>query len=105
MSVDTVFNGEMRPVFVDDPATVMRRLKAGHPESWEKVCIGSSGLVVTIPEYLYSDTYKTVQQLIRGVMKKQTFTLYKKDPARLDLEIERTARRIIELIQKENGRG
>lgn len=102
MSVDTVFNGEMRPVFVDDPPTVMRRLKAGHPEAWEKVCIGESGIIVTIPEYLYSDKYKTVQQLIRDVLKKQGFTLYKRDPARLDAEIERTARRIIELIQKDS---
>jgi hypothetical protein len=100
-SVDTVFNGEMRPVFASDPHEVLRRLKASHPDSWVAVCVGETQQIVTIPEYLYKDTYKEVQRHIRDVLGKSEFAMYKRSPARLDAHIERVSKKIIELVLKE----
>lgn len=98
--VDTVFNLHMRPVFVDEPDEVHRRLKASHPDSWVKVCIGETGQIVTIPEYLYKDKYESVIGMIKEVLRKQELPMFRRDPKRLDEFIERTARKIIERAQE-----
>lgn len=100
-TVDTVLNSEMRAVFVDDPATVVRRLKANHPESWVKVLIGETERVVGISEYLYGDKCKSVEGLIKDVVSKSKLGMYVRDPSRLDKYIERTALKIVELVKKE----
>lgn len=101
MSIDTVFNGEMRVVFCDDSHVVLRRLKAGHPESWSRVCIGETNKIVSIPEYLHGEMLADVQKLIKDVLRKQALPVYKRDPSRLDTYIQQTALRIIDLVQKE----
>lgn len=101
MILDTVFNGEMRPVFVDAPAVVLRRLKAGYPENWVKVCVGESGQIVTISEYLYGEKYQEVQNLLREVIKKHNLPIFVRDPSRLDTYISRVATQIIVLATKE----
>lgn len=102
MAIDTVFNGEMRPVFAAEPPEVLRRLKSKqHPDTWEKVCVGETGRVITIPEYLYSEKYQDVQRIIKDVVSKSRLTMYERNPARLNVHIERTALRIIELILRD----
>lgn len=98
MTVDTVFNGQMRPAFVDDPAVVKRRLKAGHPEDWTKVCVGETGQIVTVAEYLYEEKFKEVRRLLKELMRKQTLPVYKRHPERLDIYLDSAARKIIEQV-------
>jgi hypothetical protein len=101
MKNDTVFNKDMRIVFSDEPHVVLRRLKHPYPETWSKVCIGDTELVVTIPEYLYRDTYKEVQGMLRGLVEQSKRPLYKRDPDRMDIHVQQLARKIIELVQKD----
>jgi hypothetical protein len=101
MKNDTVFNKDMRVVFSGEPHDVLRRLKYPHPEAWAKVCIGDTGTVVTIPEYLYRDTYKEVQGMLRGLVEQSKRPLYKRDPERLDIHVQQLARKLIELVQKD----
>lgn len=99
MTFDTVFNANMRPVFVGEPETVRRRLAFPYPtDAWVKVCVGKTGRVVTIPEYLYEDKYDDVLRMIKELLEKQSFSLYQRDPARLDKQVERVARKIIERV-------
>ena len=98
MAVDTVFNEEMRPVFVDEPNEVMRRLKAKFPETWTRVCIGSSGLVVTVDEYLYKDKYTTTVAMLEELLRKHDLAVYRKNPDRLKIYVESTAKKMILLI-------
>lgn len=98
MAVDTVFNEGMRPVFVDEPEEVMRRLKATHPDSWTKVCIGSSGIIVTVDEYLYKDKYTTTVKMLEELLRKHDLAIYRRSPERLKIYVESTAKKMIELI-------
>jgi hypothetical protein len=99
MTYDTVFNGEMRVVFSDEPDVVLRRLKAKHPDSWMKVCIGETNLIVTIPEYLYREKFGAVEELVREVLKRRDLPMFKRHPERLDAHIQRTVHQIIKIAQ------
>lgn len=99
-SVDTVFNEEMRPVFVGDPDTVLRRLKSSYPESWNKVCVGETQKIVTIPEYLYRETWGEVVGMLEELLRKQDLPMYRRDPSRLEVYLEVTARKIIERVRE-----
>lgn len=99
MSVDTVLNDRMRPQFVDEPHVVLRRLKAGHSESWTKVLVGATGLVVTVPEYLHGEKLETVEKALRDVLRASQLPMYKRTPAALDKHLRRTAERIIEVVE------
>jgi hypothetical protein len=101
MMADTVFNNEMIPVFVNESATVKRRLKAPYPESWIKVCIGETGIVVTIAEYLYAEKYIDVLAMLNELLRKQDLAMYKRNPDRLKIYVESSARKIIELVLKD----
>lgn len=97
--VDTVFDHFMRPVFVNEPAEVRRRLLKSYSEVWAKVCIGETQQIVTIPEYLYREKYDEVVKTLVELVEKKDLPMYKRDPARLRIHIERTATRLIQRIQ------
>lgn len=97
---DTVFNDRMKPVFVDEPHVVKRRLHASHPESWSKVCIGETGLVVTIPQYLHAEKLSDIIMMLDELIRKSDLPMYKRNPARLKIYIESTAIRLIERAQE-----
>lgn len=96
--MDTILNEVMRPVFVDDPSEVKRRLKAGHPEGWTKVLIGETGTVVSVTEYLYEEKYKEVLAMIDDILRKSELAMYKRSPERLRVYKESAARKIIERV-------
>lgn len=101
MKNDTVFNRDMRIVFNGEPHDVLRRLKHPHPESWYKVCVGDTEAVVTIPEYLYQDTYKATQKLLWDLVDLSRRPMFRRDRDRLDTSVRIAARKLIELVQKE----
>jgi hypothetical protein len=103
MTVDIVLNAEGRPVFVEAPEVVRRRLKAGVPEAWVKVCVGETSQVVTIPDYLFGEKLKSIEDMIKEILRKSERSIYKRDRRLLDVQIERTARRIIEFVEKEKS--
>lgn len=94
--VDTIFNEAMHPVFVNEPAEVKRRLRAPHPESWTRVCIGETQQIVTVTEYLYEEKYKDVLAMVQELLRKQGLAMYQRHPERLKVYIESAARKIIE---------
>lgn len=98
MTNDTVFSEMMRPVFVDTPAEVRRRLKARYPESWTKVCIGETQQIVTVTEYLYSDKYNDVLAVLKDILRKKDLPMYRRNPERLEIHLEVAARKIIERV-------
>lgn len=96
---DTVFNDQMRPVMSQEPADVRRRLLRGeYPEGWSKVLIGATGEIVTIPEYLFKEKYQTVVKTLYEILKKSGKPMYQNNPERLDEHIQRSAKRLINLI-------
>lgn len=99
--MDTVFNEFMRPVFSNEPEEVRRRLRHPYPEGWVKVCIGETQQIVTIPEYLYQETYEMVVQTLNEVLSKKDLAMYKRDPSRLQDYVERTALKLIKRILDE----
>jgi hypothetical protein len=101
MPADTVFNRDMRPVFVDERSVVRRRLKAGHPEDWVKVCNGETQQIVTITEYLYEDKYEDVLKMVDELLHKQDLAMYRRNPERLAIYKESAVRRIIERAMKD----
>lgn len=96
--MDTVYNQQMRPVFVDEPPEVLRRLKSKYPESWTKVCVGETATVVSITEYLYEDKYKNVLGMLNELLRKQDLAMYRRNPDRLKIYVESSARKIIETV-------
>ena len=96
--IDTIFNEEMRPVFSDEPETVKRRLKAGFPDTWKKVLVGSTGLPVSIPEYLYEDKFNDVLRMIQDLIRRQDLAVYKRNPDRMKIYLEASAKKIIERV-------
>lgn len=98
--VDIVLNAEGRPVFVEAPEVVRRRLKAGVPEAWVKVCVGETSQVLTIPDYLFGEKLKTAENLIWDILRKSERSVYKRDRKLLKAQVERAARKIIELGEK-----
>lgn len=101
MTVDTVFNEGMRPVFSDDPSVVRRRLMASHPKEWTKVCIGESGVIVTVTEYLYEEKYRDVLGMLQELLRKQGLAMYQRNPDRFKIHIEATAKRLIERAMRD----
>jgi hypothetical protein len=101
MTLDTVFNEGMRPVFVDDPSVVRRRLMASHPEDWTKVCIGETGQIVTVTEYLYEEKYRDVLAMLNELLRKQGLAMYQRNPERLKIYVEASAKKIIERVMKD----
>ena len=100
MTLDTVFNEGMRPVFVDDPSVVRRRLMASHPEDWTKVCIGETGVIVTITEYLYEEKYRDILAMVNDLVRKSGLPMYQRNPERLKVYIESSVTKIIERVLK-----
>lgn len=98
MAVDTVFDVNMRPAFVGEPTEVKRRLKASHPEGWAKVCVGETGQILTVPEYLYEVKYTEVRGMLKELLRKQNLPMYKRDPERLEIYLDSAARKIIEKV-------
>lgn len=95
--VDTVLNEFMRPVFPGEPADVRRRLRAPYPEPWAYVLIGETKQVVTISEYLYQEKWETAIGMVKELLRKQSLSMYQRDPSRLEAHIERTTRKILDL--------
>lgn len=95
---DIVCSTSMRPVFVGEPAEVRRRLKAPYPENWFKVLVGETQQLVTISEYLYEDKYSDVVEILQDLVKKKDLAMYKRQPEKLQIHIERTATRLIRRI-------
>lgn len=98
MTADTIFDDQMRVVFNAEPPEVKRRLNAKYPDSWVKVCVGTTGLVVSVEEYLYEDKYRDVLAMLRELLRKHDLPLYRRKPDRLETYLEATALRIIELV-------
>lgn len=99
--VDTVLNHLMNPVFAKEPVEVRRRLQHPYSETWESVLIGETKQVVSIPEYLYREKYDMVVGTLTEMLEKKDLAMYKRDPARLQAYVERTARKLIERILDE----
>lgn len=95
--VDTVLNEFMRPVFPGEPADVRRRLRAPYPEPWTYVLVGETKQVVTISEYLYQEKWETAIGMVKELLRKQSLSMYQRDPSRLESYIERTTRKILDL--------
>lgn len=95
---DTVFNAAMRPVFSGEPSEVRRRLRSPYPEGWEKICIGETGVIVTIPQYLYAETYESVVQTLTEIARRGGLPMYQRDTARLETYIQRTAHVLIKRV-------
>lgn len=97
--MDTVFNEQMHPVISKDPVDVRRILRKPHPETWTKVLIGETQKIVTIPEYLYQETYEMVVQTLNELVDRKDLAMYKRDPKRWEDQIARTAIKLIKRIQ------
>jgi hypothetical protein len=89
----------MVPVVSKEPVDVLRILSRPYPETWCKVLIGETGQVVTIPEYLYSDTLKTVVKTLHELSAKQTLGMYQRNPERWEELVNRTAVQLIKRIR------
>jgi hypothetical protein len=100
--VDTVFDDSMKPVFTNVPEVVKRRLHASYPESWTKVCVGETGKIVHIEEYLYKEKFNGVVEMLDEVLRKRELPLYKRNPERFEVYLHSTARRIIEHVLEED---
>lgn len=100
MTNDTVFSEQMRPVFVDEPSEVKRRLKAPFPESWSIVCIGETQKIVSITEYLYEEKFTDVLGVLKELARKESLPIFRKNPERLDIHLEIAAKKIIERVLK-----
>lgn len=99
MIVDTIFDQYMRPVFSNEPENVRRRLRAPYPETWEKICIGATNQIVTIPEYLYAEKFNMVVKELQELLTKKDLAMYKRDPKRLETHVQRVATKLIQRIQ------
>lgn len=100
MTTDTVFNREMRPVFVGSPEETHRRLKARHPDGWASVCVGETQQIVTITEYLHREKYTVVHKLVKEILRKKGLPVYQRDAALFDTHVERTVRKIVEVFSE-----
>jgi hypothetical protein len=96
--MDTVLNEFMVPVFSNEPTEVKRRLKAGYSETWVKVLVGDTGVVVTVPEYLYAEKYSDILEMLRELLRKQDLPMYRRNPERLEIYLQSTARKLIERV-------
>lgn len=100
--MDTVFNKFMRPVFSNEPAEVRRRLRAAYSDDWVKVCVGETGQIVTITEYLYEEKFTDVLTMLKELLRKQDLPMYRRNPERLDIHLNSTAKKIIERVLGES---
>jgi hypothetical protein len=99
---DTVFDDNMRAMFSREPADVIRRLQhGGYPDNWSKVCVGATGAIVSIPEYLYGDLHKGIVNTLWELMEAREKPMYVRDPDRFKTLVERHARKLIERIRNE----
>jgi hypothetical protein len=96
--MDTIFDDQMRPVFNNEPEVVKRRLQAKYPENWEKVCVGETGQVVSVTEYLHGIKYTAVRKLLEDLLRRQSLPAFQRNPERLNIYLDSGARRIIELV-------
>jgi hypothetical protein len=94
--VDTILNKWMYPVFIQEPAVVRRRLLAPYSDDWEKVCVGVTGQVVTITEYLYAEKFKDILGMVEELLRKKDLPMYRRDPERLKVYVEAATKKIIE---------
>lgn len=100
---DSILNSEMRPVFVDIPSEVKRRLSVRYPKEWTHVFVGETMTAVTITEYLYEDKFRDVRDMLNELLRKQDLSMYKRNPKRLAIYVDASARKIIELVLKDLG--
>jgi hypothetical protein len=98
---DTIFNENMEPVFAREPTEVLRRLRHGVPDEWTKVLIGETQTFVTIAEYLHGDVHKKSVRMVTELIGKKDLALYTRNPKQYEKQIERTVRKIIELVKDE----
>jgi hypothetical protein len=99
---DTVFDDNMRAVFSREPAEVIRRLHhGGFPDNWTKVCIGATGVIVSVPEYLYGDLHSGIVKTLWELMEAREKPIYVRDPERFKKQVDRYARKLIERIRNE----
>lgn len=99
--MDTVFNEQMHPVISKEPVDVRRILRKPHPETWKTVLIGETQKIVTIPEYLYQETYESVVQTLIELVDQRDRATYKRDPKRWEDLVNRTAVQLIKRIRDE----
>jgi hypothetical protein len=99
VAMDTVFNEQWHPVISKEPDDVRRILRKPHPETWKKVLIGETQKIVTIPEYLYQETYEMVVQTLNELVDRKDLAMYKRDPRRWEDQVTRTAIKLIKRIQ------
>jgi hypothetical protein len=99
--VDTILDKRMYPVFIQEPSVVRRRLQAPYSDEWVKVVVGDTGQIVTITEYLYEEKYKDVLRMVHELLRKKDLPMYRRDPERLRLYVEKAAKGIIERVLKD----
>jgi hypothetical protein len=99
--VDTVLNKWMYPVFIQEPEVVRRRLQAPYHDEWAKVIIGATGQIVSITEYLYEKKYSDVLSMVEELLRKKDLPMYRRDPERLKLYVEKATKNIIERVLKD----
>lgn len=99
--VDTVLDKWMYPVFIREPEAVRSRLQAPYSDDWAKVVVGSTGQVVTITEYLYEKKYSDVLAMVRELLRKKDLPMYRRDPERLKIYVEKAVKDIIDRVMKD----
>lgn len=95
--MDTVLNEFMRPVFPGEPNEVRRRLRAPYPQGWTYVLLGEEKRVISISEYIYQEKWDDAIRMLKELLRKQNLPIYQRDPSLIDRQIERTARKILDL--------
>lgn len=99
--VDTILNKWTYPVFIQEPHRVRKRLQGPYSDDWEKVLVGSTGEVLTITEYLYAEKYKDILKMVQELLRKKDLPMYRRDPERLKLYVEKATKEIIERALKD----
>lgn len=94
--MDTALNEFSRPLFSHEPEEMKRRLRSGYSHNCAKILVGKTGTVVTILEYLYEEKYSDIMGMLKDLMRKQVTPMYQRNPERLEIYLQSTAKRIIE---------
>lgn len=102
---DTVFDVNMRVVCSREPADVIRRLQHGFPEDWVKVCVGATGVVVSVSDYLYGDLHGGIVKSLWELIEAREKAAYVRDPSRYEKLVDRYATRLINRVRDESKQG
>lgn len=101
MKPDTVYDMEMAVVFHNNPETVLRRLRAPHPPTWENVMVGETQQIIPISEYVCKEKFDKVLQIVTDLTYKGRLPIFTDRPERLEAHIRKTVKHIVEIMQGE----